>query len=200
MKGAGKGLFVPGTVILLNGAGSAGKSSLSRALQDVLAGPWLHVALDCFLQMFPDRYWDNPDGFLNRDEIDEGKPQITLEIGAAGHDLLKAMRLSVAAMAGAGNNLIVDDVILDGGLNKYDTLLAGLRFYKIGIFAPLSVLEDREIKRGDRAIGLARWQSSRVHVGARYDLEIDTSLAGPDACAERIAAHFGLERRTGCIE
>ena len=185
-----------GTVILLNGAGSAGKSSLSRALQDVLAGPWLHVALDSFLQMFPDRYWDNPDGFLNRDEIDEGKPQITLEIGPAGHDLLKAMRLSVAAMAGAGNDLIVDDVILDGGIGKYEALLAGIRFYKVGVFAPLPVLEDREIKQGDRAIGLARWQFSRVHAGAHYDLEVDTSRDDPAGCAERIVAHFGLQRRT----
>ncbi|RYZ41208.1 MAG: chloramphenicol phosphotransferase, partial [Myxococcaceae bacterium] len=32
------------TVILLNGVGSAGKSSIARALQDILAGVWLHVS------------------------------------------------------------------------------------------------------------------------------------------------------------
>lgn len=183
------------TVILLNGAGSAGKSSISRALQDILAGPFLHVALDSFLEMFPDRFYDQPDGFAGRTEIDDGKPQIVHEIGAAGRRLLKGMRLSVAALADAGNDLIIDDVILDGGLREYETLLSGIRFLKVGVFAPLAVLEEREIARGDRAIGLARWQAPRVHVGASYDLEIDTSLAGPLDCAERIAAHFRLDRR-----
>lgn len=183
------------TVILLNGAGSAGKSSLSRALQDVLSGSWLHVALDSFFEMLPDRLLDDPEGFASRDELDEGKPQIAIEIGASGRRLLRGMRLSVAAMAGAGNNLIVDDVILDGGLTEYEALLAGFRFLKVGVFAPLDVLEDREVKRGDRMIGLARWQFPRVHAGAFYDLEIDTSLSDSADCARRIAAHFGLERR-----
>ena len=41
-------------------------------------------------------------------------------------------------------------------------------------------------------IGLARWQHGRVHKGMKYDLEIDTSTATPEACAERIKAAFGL--------
>jgi chloramphenicol 3-O phosphotransferase len=187
------------TVILLNGAGSAGKSSLARALQNVLSEPWLHVALDSFLEMFPDRFHDDPEGFLGRNEIDEDKPQIAIEIGAAGRRLLKGMRLSVAAMAGAGNNLIVDDVILDGGLSEYEALLSEIRFLKVGVFAPLAVLEDRELKRGDRMLGLSRWQFPRVHVGVCYDLEVDTSLADPVACANGIASHFGLQCRTDRI-
>ena len=96
--------------------------------------------------------------------------------------------------------MIVDDVILDGGLSEYETLLAGIHLLKVGVFAPLAVLEDREVRRGDRLLGLARWQFSRVHVGARYDLEVDTSLADPSACAERIVAHFGLRRRTNGVD
>lgn len=105
------------------------------------------------------------------------------------------MRLSVAAMARAGNNLIVDDVILDGGLSEYETLLSEIRFLKVGVFAPLSVLEDRESRRANRMPGLWRWQFPHVRVGARYDLEVDTSLAGPVACAESIASHFSLQCR-----
>lgn len=173
-----------------------GKSSISRALQDILARPWLHVALDCFLEMFPDRLYDHSDGFAGRVEIDDGKPQIAHEIGPAGRRLLRGMRLSVVALAEAGNDLIVDDVILDGGLSEYEALLAGVHFLKVGVFAPLAVLEDREVKRGDRAPGLARWQFSRVHAGACYDLKIDTSLANPRDCALRIADHFGLRLRS----
>ena len=41
------------TVILPNDADRACKSSLARALQDVLSEAWLHVA---FLEMFPGRF------------------------------------------------------------------------------------------------------------------------------------------------
>jgi chloramphenicol 3-O phosphotransferase len=57
---------------------------------------------------------------------------------------------------------------------------------------PLDVLEERERKRGDRDIGLARWLYDRVHQGIRYDLEIDTSFADPAKCAQQIRAAFGL--------
>jgi chloramphenicol 3-O phosphotransferase len=41
-------------------------------------------------------------------------------------------------------------------------------------------------------IGLARRQFARIHQGVRYDFEVDTSLATPLECAERIKARFGL--------
>lgn len=183
------------TVILLNGAGSAGKSSIARALQGLLPDPWLYVAMDSFLDMLPDRLHDDPDGFVYRGEEDgEGKPQIVIETGETGRRLLTGMRLAVAAMAGVGNNLIVDDVILDGGLAEYDALLANVRFLKIGVFAPLGVLEEREAARADRMPGLARWQFHRVHDDAHYDLEVDTSLADPVNCARRIVSQLGLRR------
>ena len=186
------------TTILLNGVGSVGKSSVARALQDTLSGPWLYVAMDSFLDMLPDRLHDDPDGFIYRTEIDdEGKSQIAIETGPSGRRLLRGMRRSIAALAQAGNNLIVDDVILDDGLNEYEVLLTEIRFLKVGLFAPLVVLEEREAKREDRLPGLARWQFSRIHASAQYDLEIDTSLLDPAACAQRIAVHFGLQSTTG---
>jgi len=40
-------------VIILNGVGSVGKSSTARALQAITAEPFLHVAMDAFLDMLP---------------------------------------------------------------------------------------------------------------------------------------------------
>jgi chloramphenicol 3-O phosphotransferase len=71
-------------------------------------------------------------------------------------------------------------------------LLGDFELFRVGVFAPLDVLETRERERGDRLIGLARWQYDRVHKGMRYDLEIDASRATPMACAERIKQRFGL--------
>ena len=54
------------------------------------------------------------------------------------------------------------------------------------------VLEARERRRGDRLIGLARWQHGRMHAGMSYDLELDTSQATPAECAKLIKNRFGL--------
>jgi chloramphenicol 3-O phosphotransferase len=70
-------------------------------------------------------------------------------------------------------------------LNKFD-------FRLVGLFAPLDVLEQRELERGDRDIGLARWQHRRVHAGIRYDLEIDTAVRSPNETARIISQTFDL--------
>jgi chloramphenicol 3-O phosphotransferase len=62
----------------------------------------------------------------------------------------------------------------------------------VGVFAPFEVLEARERERGDRMIGLARWQYERVHRDMTYDLEIDTSSPTPMECAELIKRRFRL--------
>jgi len=105
---------------------------------------------------------------------------------------LLGMRHAVAAMARAGNNLIVDDVLLENEMAEYAALLANVTFHAVGVFAPLDVLEARERERGDRLVGLARWQYDRVHQGKRYDLELDTSKATAMECAERIKRAFHL--------
>jgi chloramphenicol 3-O phosphotransferase len=54
------------------------------------------------------------------------------------------------------------------------------------------VIERREQARGDRTLGLARWQYDKVHAGMAYDLELDTSDATPEALAGQIKAAFGV--------
>jgi len=102
------------------------------------------------------------------------------------------MRHAIAAMAAQGNNLIVDDVMLENEHEEYATLLSGFETLFVGVFAPLGVLEARERERGDRMIGLARWQYDRVHRGKKYDLEIDSGSLGPLECATLIKEKFQL--------
>lgn len=70
-------------------------------------------------------------------------------------------------------------------LQDYDLRIVGLR-------APLEIVEARERARGDREIGLARWQFERVHRDRQYDLELDTSVESPEASAARIVRAFHL--------
>jgi chloramphenicol 3-O phosphotransferase len=180
-------------IILLNGVGSAGKSSIARALQDITAVPYLHVPMDSFLDMLPARYGENhPDGFSFTPVEGHGGIALQINTGEVAAKALRGMRRAVVALAGQGNNLIVDDVMLDDTWPDYQTLLAPYDVSLVGVFAPLAVLEERERQRGDRMIGLARWQYDRVHQGMVYDLEIDTSTATPEACARKIKQALGL--------
>jgi chloramphenicol 3-O phosphotransferase len=179
-------------VILLNGVGSAGKSSIAKALQTITAEPFLHMTMDAFLDMMPARYWDHPDGLVFETVQQDGKPAVVIKSGPVVDRTLLGMRHAVAAMARAGNNLLVDDVLLENEMAEYASLLADVTFRTVGVFAPLDVLESRERERGDRLIGLARWQYGRVHQGKRYDLEIDSAKATPLECAGRIKQAFRL--------
>lgn len=185
-------MTAPGRIILLNGVGSVGKSSIAKALQRITAAPFLHVSMDDFLDMMPPSLFEAPDGMVFTPREVDGKPSVEITVGPAAEHALRGMRAAMAAMARAGNNLIIDDVLIGNDAAEYAEALAGLQVDWVGVFAPLDVLEERERKRGDRDIGLARWLYDRVHQGIRYDLEIDTSFADPAKCAQQIRAAFGL--------
>ena len=181
-----------GRVVLLNGAGSAGKTSIAKALQDIAADVFLHVSMDAFLDMLPAASLGHPDGISFETTEDDGHPSVVISTGSAGERAFRGMRHAIAAMARQGNNLIVDDVMLHGQMAEYRRLLTDCTLFTVGVFAPLDVLEARERQRGDRMIGLARWQYQRVHAGMRYDLEVDTGRSPPLACATLIKQRFGL--------
>jgi chloramphenicol 3-O phosphotransferase len=179
-------------IILLNGVGSAGKTSIAKALQTITREPFLYIAMDTFLEMLPEALWGHPDGIVFETVLESGMPSVVIRSGPVAQRLLGGMRQAIAAMARQRNSLIVDDVLLDGDNAAYEAALGGLDVVKVGVFAPLKILEAREAARGDRMIGLARWQYDRVHKDMTYDLEVDTSRATAMACAEMIRSKFGL--------
>lgn len=179
-------------IILLNGVGSSGKSSIAKALQKIADKPFLHVQMDDFCAMLPEALQDHPDGFAFEEISENGKPLVVIKTGPVGERALRGMRHAIAAMAAEGNNLIVDDVMLDNEYGEYAALLSGFETFFVGVFAPLDVLEARERQRGDRMIGLARWQYDRVHRGKKYDLEIDSGSLNPLECAMLIKQKFQL--------
>jgi chloramphenicol 3-O phosphotransferase len=181
-------------VIVLNGVGSAGKSSTAKALQRIAREPLLHVSMDAFLEMLPARMFGHPDGYIFETTTDDdGKPTVVIHSGPVLARLMSGMRAAVSAMAEQGNNIVVDDVMFGGDeAEHYRSLLGKFDFHLVGLFAPLEVLEQREKARGDRDLGLARWQYDRVHQGVCYDLEIDTSRLTPAEAAETIRAAFDL--------
>ena len=179
-------------IVILNGVGSAGKSSIARALQSIATEAFLHLQMDTFMEMLPPVYQEHPDGFTYETLLENGKPMVAVSTGPIGARTLRGMRHAVAAMAEQGNNLIVDDVFWENEQAEYARILSAFRVVFVGVFAPLDVLEARERARGDRLVGLARWQYDKVHRGMSYDLVVDASGTSPMACAEIIKQRFAL--------
>ena len=179
-------------IIILNGVGSAGKSSIAKALQEIATDRFLHVEMDAFLDMLPESTFGHPEGLTFETIQEDGKPSVVIKTGPIAERAFRGMRHAVAAMASQGNNLIVDEVMMGREKQEYVEQLSRFDLFLVGVFAPLEVLEARERQRGDRLIGLARWQYGRVHKDLTYDLEIDTSAATPLECAHRIRERFQL--------
>jgi chloramphenicol 3-O phosphotransferase len=174
---------VPGTILSLNGASSAGKSSLLTALQLALREPYLEAGMDKFIFMLPARYLNRPlwDDILG----------LAVSAGAHGHQLFAGMHQAQAALARAGNNVLADHVLVEPAwVAECAALFADLPAYLIGVRCPLEVLEAREQARADRTLGQARAQFARVHAHGEYDLEVDTHTHSPAECAAQIVAYL----------
>lgn len=182
-----------GRVIVLNGIGSAGKTSAAKAFQRIATEPYLHVSGDVFLDMIAPQMWGDERGIIFRQIEDDGPPSIEIEMGIELERLMEGMRASVAALAKVGNNCVVDDVMLSAvDQQSYLNACHGVPINFVAIHAPLHILEERERTRGDRLIGLSRWQFSRVHQGIKYDFEIDTTNKEPEDVARQIASALSV--------
>lgn len=180
-------------IIVLNGIGSVGKTSAAKAFQEIVKTPFMHVSGDAFLDMMPPQLWDHPEGIIFRPAGDIAGTSVSITMGARLDQLMAGMRSAVAAMAGQGNNLIVDDVMLSpSDQEDYWQKCVEHDLYFVGLHAPLAVLEQREKERGDRLIGLARWQFDKVHKGIAYDCQINTSTSLPNECARQIAEELRI--------
>lgn len=205
-----------GSIVLLNGTGSAGKTSIARAMQDLCDEQVLHLGMDTFyVQVCPPKFLfrmvpagatvENPGAAPGHPPervavlfFEPGDDPAAREAGTAivvpdfGHALISGMHQSVAAVAGLGHGVVVDHVLWEPGwLPECVALWRDFPVLFVGVRCPLPVLETRELARGDRsAKGVVRWQYGRVHEhGGRplpYDLEVDTSELTPHECAGRI--------------
>jgi chloramphenicol 3-O phosphotransferase len=168
-----------GTVIVINGTSSSGKTSIVHALQEMLEPPCLDMGIDRFIFMLPKRYLKRPlwDAVLGQAD----------RAGETGLLLISGMHHAILAAANRGLNVVVDHVLVEKAwVDECSRLLAGLPAYLIGIRCPLEIVELRERSRKDRTLGQARLQYPVVHAYATYDLELDTSLMSAEDCAVQI--------------
>ena len=185
---------MPGQIIILNGAPRSGKSSIARAIQESFDGPWMNLGVDSYEQITPPQL----------------RPGIGLRPGGERPDLevfvprlYAALHESIAAHSRLGLNVVTDVGHHDAYSKPLDCLadcarrLAGLPVLFVGVRCPIEIIMERraasEAGRGyvtgcsDDPVPLPvrLWQEA-VHQPGIYDLEVDTSVLGPEQCADAI--------------
>lgn len=184
-----------GQIVILNGTPRSGKSSIAAVIQSSFDGVWMNLGVDRFIDMTPARY----------------RPGIGLRPGGERHDLeplvqrlYEAMYDSIAAHSRAGLNVVVDVghhdayAVPRGILPRCARRLDGLPVLFVGVRCPLDVIMERRRSTGwdvgrpsDAPVppAVLLWQRE-VHIPGIYDLELDTSVLSPEACADAIRRHL----------
>jgi chloramphenicol 3-O phosphotransferase len=179
-----------GQIVILNGTPRSGKSSIAGAIQRTFEGAWMNLGVDGFMRMTPERY----------------RPGIGLRPGGERPDLeplivilYRAMYEAIAAHSRLGLNVVVDVGHHDayaaprGILPDCARRLRGLPVLFVGVRCPIETVMER--RRATWGVGNADdgsvpppvrlWQQA-VHTPGLYDLEVDTSVLSPEACADAI--------------
>lgn len=174
-------------VILLNGVSSAGKSSLTAALQDRLPAAYIRMGIDDFIfERSPVRWFGSEEGlrFVPRDD-----GLVDVVYGAETLRLHRAFHRSVRACVAEGLRVVVDEVILTRGiLGDWVEALTGTDVFFVGVHCSAEELSFREAARRDRTRGTSLAQLDKVHAHGTYDLEIDSTAASTSALAGEVLA------------
>lgn len=165
-------------VILLNGPSSSGKSTVAKALRELILAKrgerYAVVSIDDFLPM-------TAQDAIYEDDVFAVSPALCAAV-------VQALR--------TGDGVIVDHVITSQRIFEQLTDSLGehpLRL--IRITCPPTVLRERETARGDRCPGSAEASAAWLFPKEGYDLTVDTHGATAEDCAARIFAYCFAEHR-----
>jgi chloramphenicol 3-O phosphotransferase len=169
-------------VIVLNGSSSSGKTTMARCLKAILPTPWISLSIDDLLRALPPSLMDSDAGiaFGEHGEI---------TIGEGFREITSGWLAGLTAMARAGTRIIYDDVFLSGAESqaRLQKHLVDVSVLWVGVHCDAEVAAAREVARGDRVVGGAVSQATKVHEGVIYDLEVDTTSTESMDCACTIA-------------
>ncbi|MBE1442634.1 chloramphenicol 3-O phosphotransferase [Paenibacillus sp. OAS669] len=123
--------------------------------------------------------------FLNIEPKREVDDQVVAQI--TFDPLISLYYSKIKLFSEMGLNVIVDTVIEnDKWFNECLDVFSDQPTLFVGVICSKEELIRREQTRGDRNIGLAASQFSKVYCIDEYDLEVNTEELNPIECAEKI--------------
>lgn len=168
-----------GCLIVLHGASSAGKSTLSRALLPRLPVPFWHLSID---HLRDGGVW-RMGAFTETQRWRDHRARYFAGFHAC-----------VTGAVAAGNAVLLEHVLDTPGWHA--TLaegLAGADVFFVALMTRDDALRSREAARGDRPTGSALRDAQTIHTGRRYDLTLD-GTAPPEANAATLLRAWTARR------
>jgi chloramphenicol 3-O phosphotransferase len=192
-----------GTVIVLNGSSSAGKSSIQTAFQHLMMpNLWIKLGIDnLFDKPMPDITMENMQFWQSANQIrwvettqdKKNNNIITLYTGQEGEKVAYGMNSAIAAYAKQGCNIIVDYIAYKKEwLDDLQKQLNDINTHWVKVTIPLDVLEARETARGTSPKGHGRSHFETVFWDITYDLEVNSATESAVEIAQKIKNHFKL--------
>jgi chloramphenicol 3-O phosphotransferase len=156
-------------IILLNGPSSSGKSSLSKALKELVLNEtgkqYEVISIDDFMKT-------DPNETIYEDDV---------------YEISGEMCDSIRELISKDIGVIIDHVITSERI--YEQLIdsvKGYEFYTVHITCPIEVLRQREQERGDRCRGSAEASLTYLFPKEGYDITVDTGSYASSECAGQI--------------
>ena len=179
-----------GTIVLLNGTSSSGKTSISIELINQKEILFHHLSIDDFFMNFNEFIDKKFPDFKPTREVDN---QVVAQII---FDPINSMYYStIKLFSEMGLNVIADTVIdNDKRFNECLDVFFDQPTLFIGVMCSREELMRRERIRGDRQIGLANSQFDKVYCFNEYDLEVNTEELSPIECAEKILSYIKSDK------
>ena len=161
-----------GRIIFLNGVTSSGKTSIVEALQERDDVFFYVVANDLFQEMVGDK-------FLREDYWKYLSEVIIM------------MYHTAKLYSDMGKNVLIDGILVERDEIKphYQQLMEILKENPLDIvevYCPLDICRERNIARGDRNETQSDEQHELMAQNIEYSMRVDTSVHGPEECAEMI--------------
>jgi chloramphenicol 3-O phosphotransferase len=184
-------------VVFVNGASSAGKTSLIKAMQRLAPVPYLHVGLDHCFATVPERWAGGgqgpfqAEGFAYRQFRPgrDGLPRAGISYGPDGAAIMSAYRRSLVTLVEQGCRLAVDEMLLDADIGAdYVRLLQSFDVQYVLMTASPDCLEARCVARNYQP-GFGRWSMiAGDHLPRPYDIEYSSQSRTPAECAAELVS------------
>jgi chloramphenicol 3-O phosphotransferase len=183
------------TVVWLQGGPSTGKSSIARELvkRGRLEEAWFHTGDDHIIGRLPAPLITASDVPANSSwpgwllEVRDGSLVGRPRVGGVALRILDGLYRGVAAMAGVGNNVVLDDVVWDPSVLRVAVnAMRNTPALIVEARCDLNIAQDRERQRTDRIEGAVRMYASQPPTVSCVDLVLDTTRLQAAECADQI--------------